>query len=579
MSSKVFAGAAALAALATLCVPASAQIRVPGTPAASLDALPGPVPTLTVPVPDVAALELEDQRLDEAGVARPVRFGVPVPVSAGLDDSGRWDVSSSGELVWRLRFHAPGARSLGLEFSEYSMPAGAQLFVYDDQVQTVYGAYDAVQHNPDGTFVIEPFPGDTAVLEYKQPAGTTGVGAVRLQAVIYDYKDFFAMTGSANPLGSAGGSGGEDGGCSVGANCPQFSSFDPQKRATLRTIFGGGFCSASLINNTSNDGTQYVYTANHCGQGSSTVFSFNYQQSGCGAGSVPNQSVSGATFLTSNIASDGRLLRINPTIPASFSPFFNGWNRSATAIPSFGLSFTHPGGGFKSGSIDNNGLSKTTISVGGISQPVQSWAVGFSTGGISGGSSGGPMFDQNERTVGAATAVNLFNCASGFYGRFDRFWNLSNAPNFLDPGNTGAQVLDGFDPAGPPPPPPVCGASQYGTGLGGANIGTLSTPGTPTAGQNLTLNLSGFNGNATGMLIFSPTQVSTPFLGGTLLMDFNNPFQGGVLNVGITGGSGSLVLGMPNSPDLVAFGQAAVPDASQSQGWAFSNGLQLVICP
>ena len=81
------------------------------------------------------------------------------------------------------------------------------------------------------------------------------------------------------------------------------------------------------------------------------------------------------------------------------------------------------------------------------------------------------------------------------------------------------------------------------------------------------------------MLIFSPTQVSTPFLGGTLLMDFNNPFQGGVLNVGITGGSGSLVLGMPNSPDLVAFGQAAVPDASQSQGWAFSNGLQLVICP
>jgi hypothetical protein len=56
-----------------------------------------------------------------------------------------------------------------------------------------------------------------------------------------------------------------------------------------------------------NDGTQYVYTANHCGQGSTTVFKFKYQKPACSSGTAPTtNNVSGAVLLANDVDTDGR---------------------------------------------------------------------------------------------------------------------------------------------------------------------------------------------------------------------------------------------------------------------------------
>jgi len=140
---------------------------------------------------------------------------------------------------------------------------------------------------------------------------------------------------------------------------------------------------------------------------------------------------------------------------------------------------------------------------------------------------------------------------------------LSNAWPF-DPG-TGGQV---------------CGFTQYGIGLGGANIGTLNSASTPTLGTSVSLVASGFNGNSTGQLIFSLTQTSTPIFGATLLMDYQNPVV--MLPFATTLGVGVINLTLPASPTLAylpVYGQVGVSDASQAFGWAFSNGLEMVLCP
>ena len=125
--------------------------------------------------------------------------------------------------------------------------------------------------------------------------------------------------------------------------------------------------------------------------------------------------------------------------------------------------------------------------------------------------------------------------------------------------------------------PPICGNVKYGVGLGGANIANLDSTSTPASGTVMTLDLSGFNGNGTAILIFSGTQASVPFLGGTLLLDFQNPLV--LLQVSISGGSGSTNLFIPNGVGgFTAYGQAAMPDGSQSAGWALSCGLAVTVC-
>ena len=127
-------------------------------------------------------------------------------------------------------------------------------------------------------------------------------------------------------------------------------------------------------------------------------------------------------------------------------------------------------------------------------------------------------------------------------------------------------------------PPPVCGNVKYGEGLGGANIADLDSASNPVQGTTITLDITGFNGNGTATLIISANQENQSFLGGTLLMDFQNPFA--TIPVGISGGSGSTNIAIPNGfAGLTGFGQAAMPDGSQSQGWAFSNGLAITVCP
>ncbi|HKX45159.1 MAG TPA: IPT/TIG domain-containing protein, partial [Planctomycetota bacterium] len=401
------------------------------------------VPTVPIAPPDVARLLAEDA-VPKLG---PFRYGVVLPAEVDVAGQGALDATPDGRLVSRVRIHAPGAKSLGLEFSRYELPPGGQLFVYDDGLVNVLGAYDQRNRIPTGEFVIEPFPGESVILEYSQPGDIAAYGELVVSGVIYDYKDILALERGWNqPEGNE-----TEGGCPlVDVNCPEGAPFPELKRAALRTFFGGGVCSGSLINNTANDGTRYVYTANHCGQGSTTVFRFNYQTSGCGSGTAPtNQNVSGATVLANDLDTDGRLLRITNAIPGSYLPYFAGWSRQ-TANLTFGVSMHHPSGGPKKISIDNNGGGQTTANFVGIGS-VKVWAMSFHVGSTEGGSSGGPLFDQNDRIRGTLTGGPSGNCAVSYYGRFHSFWNETTIAQWLDPLGTGQTTLDGFDPFGVPP--------------------------------------------------------------------------------------------------------------------------------
>lgn len=420
---------------------ALAQVGAGGTPP-SVEL--GLAPTAAVEVlapPDVAALIAEDERnVDKVG---PFRFGQGQEVSLGLTEGGEWLDLGDGRRLWRARIESPGAWSLNLIFDRFQLPAGAELYVYND-TGAVRGAFTAALNQPLNVFATEPLAGDAVTLEYVEPQAGP-LGELRLSEVIHAYRNILA-----DPTGKAthdvAGVMKASGACNINVNCPLGANWQDQKRSSARLVMGGVLCSGALINNTAQDSKQYFLTANHCysGNPATWVFNFNYESATCAGTTGTAQSVSGSTLKIKSAASDFCLVEITQDLPANYNLFFSGWSRSTTpSTISHGIH--HPQGDIKKICQDNDSAIASSFN-GAPCWRVADWEQGVTEG----GSSGSPLYDQNKRIVGQlfggqATCSFLFN---DYYGRFDVSMNNGLA-TYLDPSGTGMTALDGiFDNQG-----------------------------------------------------------------------------------------------------------------------------------
>ncbi len=125
-----------------------------------------------------------------------------------------------------------------------------------------------------------------------------------------------------------------------------------------------------------------------------------------------------------------------------------------------------------------------------------------------------------------------------------------------------------------------CAAVPYGVGLGGANIGTLSSPSAATIGSVARFDVSGFPNSPAALLALSPTQFAggLPLLGGFALVGLPDATTVPLL---LAGGSGSVALAIPRRAGFVGqslYFQAGTIDPTQPQDFAFTNGLALTFC-
>jgi hypothetical protein len=247
----------------------------------------------------------------------------------------------------------------------------------------------------------------------------------------------------------------------MNANCPDGDPWDFQRRAAVMLVSGGnGFCSGSMINNSQNDGTPYVLTANHCGSNPTNwVFRFNWQAPGCTnpASSPSFNSLSGAVSRAKRTPSDFHLVEItggleNGTVPLNYYTYFPGWDNSdVQSAVSQVIGIHHPSGDIKKicRAFDNaNNISHNNVG-GAAVWFMNSWDDGVTEP----GSSGSPLFDQNGRIIGqlygGAAACNGTNNNGqyDFYGRFGVSWDLG-VKGILAPSSCGTEpsTNDGFDP-------------------------------------------------------------------------------------------------------------------------------------
>lgn len=406
------------------------------------------VPVERMPILDVATLMAEDE-INMANKVGPYKFGENMHVDLNLDNAGNWEELKKGRL-WRVGILSEGSFSLNFIFDDFFIPEGGMVHVYNDDRTEVLGPYTSVENREDRDFATFPLPGELVFVEYYEPYAVMGQGSISFETVTHAYRDLFAYYDPSR--GGLGGSGA----CNNNVNCPVGDNWQDDKRSVAIIIVGGsGSCTGAMVNNTAQDGTPYFLTANHCLGGSlnNWSFKFDYESTGCTNAGAPNLNsgfiTTGATLRASNAGSDFGLLELNSTPPASHNVYYAGWDNSGTQ-PTNQIAIHHPSADIKKISFDND--AATTATFGGAA----TWHIGdWEDGTTEPGSSGSPLFDQNHRVIGQlyGGSANCSNNVDDFYGRFDVSWDGSSSStrlrDWLDPGNTGASTVDGFDPNQP----------------------------------------------------------------------------------------------------------------------------------
>jgi lysyl endopeptidase len=335
---------------------------------------------VTMPTVNRTQLLLEDSLT--ALQTKPYRYGVPHEVNLNLNNSGSYVTLENGDKIWRLGIHSPEAYSINIPFQYLNLPEGCRLFVYSPDKSQILGAFTQHYVSPEDHMLgTELIYDDSIVIELYIPQSAASSVVLEVGTIVHGYRDLKEQVLRAF---------GDSGACENNARCPAYSAWDDQIRSAICLVNGGGgFCSASLINNTCNNGTPYVLTANHCGASGfgSWIFRFNWESTGCttpGTQPSTSQSISGSVSRANYSNSDMRLVQMNSTPPAGYNVYYAGWDRTNTAATNlFGVH--HPAGDIKKFSQSTGTATTITVDVG--NGPAVCWQTGMWTDGVTEGGS------------------------------------------------------------------------------------------------------------------------------------------------------------------------------------------------
>lgn len=427
--------------------PNFAQLSEGGIPYSFQNTILSTAPSLQMSAVDVEAFLAEDE-IEQQTKNVPFRFGAPLDVELTLKNSGEWINLPNGDKLWRLRIYSQGAHTLNLLYNDYWLPEGAKLFLYNDDKTDVIGAFTHRNNKEHGEFATGITKGDAVTLEYYEPANVNYPGIISISRVVHGYRDLL-NTFSIEGFGSSGS-------CNNNVNCPEGADWQATKRAAAMVLTSGGtrWCSGSLINNTNVDLDQLFLTADHClGSSNTWIFMFNYESPTCANIDGPTYyTVQGSTLLARNSDSDFGLLRITEAIPDSFQVHWAGWDRRDIAADSV-VAIHHPSGDIKKISFEwDPVVSDKYLGTSGVAGS-HWWVTSWDDGTTEPGSSGSPLFNYNHQIVGQLHGgyASCTDLRGDWYGKISMSWDRGTTPatrlkDWLDPGNTGALFLNGWDP-------------------------------------------------------------------------------------------------------------------------------------
>lgn len=420
---------------------------------------------IVLPPLDLSETMAEDA-VNDLDKSQPWRYGVERELMVDVKQRGTRTLLDTGDKIWQLSIVSEDALNMSINFNNFYLPPGTRLQLYSgdkEDLSKTYTQFDNRAANTLGSWFVE---GEEIWIEYFEPANVNESFKIEIGSIIHGYR-----MGVVNQFAETNTRGLNDSGdCNYDVNCPVGTDFDAlkdvvKKAVALLNLGNGYLCSSVLLNNTENDKTPYLLTANHCLEGSNPALwsvRFNWMSPSpiCGTEEDTPQvsnnfTLSGVEVRASNIQSDFALVELVSPIPNSWDIAFAGWDATDTK-PDFEVGIHHPNGDIMKICRDNSGAVKENANgvavwlIGGVSAGTGD---GWELGTTESGSSGSALFDENGKVIGQLYGGQAFcngtesNNDYDSYGRFGVSWQAGNTAqkrlvDWLDPKNTGVMIVE-----------------------------------------------------------------------------------------------------------------------------------------
>ena len=435
------------------------QISQGGTPYSFTENINTPISEYLIEAPSFK--EIEFAKIDEK---QTYKVGIIQSTNLSLIKNGTWINHSNGSKSGFLKIRCKAAIGLSLFFEDFSIPEGAEMFIYNSNKKHLIGEFNSITNSNNLLTHTQVIEGEVITIEYFEPSYSTGHLKIEINKVGYifrgfeDYLEpFKSKTTSFSPKSAEF--------CQVDVACsPENIGWTEQIDAVVHFTYTDPnyiyVCSSSVINNSSQDCTPYIFTAWHCGEPTANqnlsgyTWYWNYQKTSCQPNanasnpSKGNQTMinglvkatSGSGILNNPPASnqvagsDFTLVELNTNIPSTYNAYFAGWDRSNSLVSS-GVGIHHPNGSAKKISTFNSNLASSSYNGGAFNAH---WEVYWDPttnghGVTEGGSSGSPIFNQDKRIVGQLSGGGSI-CSnpdwySDEYGKFSTSWTSNGSSN------------------------------------------------------------------------------------------------------------------------------------------------------
>ena len=443
----------------------------------------------------------ELQNTDDGQNGSPLPVALLLPVDYSIDNSGNWTTLPDGQRIWQLEIKAPGAFAIMLYYSNFYIPHGAKLFIYNAEKNHVLGAYTSKTNSSGGLFATEFIEGDAVILEYVASADSEEKPDIKINEIGYGYNRALSRLSSVSLRSD------EPESCKINANCQEGDEWNDEKKGICHTVQKIGnksyMCSGSLVNNTAEDFKPYILTARHCACVGGEVadsadmlqwmFYFHHILEGCSDTSAPavSKSMTGCRLVfTSGTegGSDGMLVLLNDSIPEDYDVYYNGWDCRHLGYdekeiePLSGVCLHHPMGDYmKISTFDETARTRTFSIIDFSCSANAHWSVkffstmnGFSI--VQGGSSGSPLFNPKKQIVGTLSGT-FSSCKDpaneNLFGKMSYHWDkykvegdsVTGMDYWLDPLNLGTKIFHGRSDKETKPGPTDLSAYSYEYGV------------------------------------------------------------------------------------------------------------------
>tara|TARA_B100000787_G_scaffold168237_1_gene156615 strand:- start:18 stop:1739 length:1722 start_codon:yes stop_codon:yes gene_type:complete len=264
-----------------------------------------------------------------------------------------------------------GVKGLTAYLTEVFLPIGAKLYVSNANGSQIQGpfTFDDVRNEKLTPYMIE---GDFIRITTVYDKNISIKPRFSINELGFNFGDLTnpenqpRITDSENEFGSRDFDDSES--CEVNVNCDEGDDWRKQQRAVVRIKMRiqnfEGWCTGTIMNNTQQDCTPYVLTADHCraveGQEASVEnyddwqFYFNYEGTDCrnprerdvSIGEITGCKRIANTRRKGSGGADALLLKLSKDIDSFYAPYFAGWQNYDETSPS-GVMIHHPAGDIK----------------------------------------------------------------------------------------------------------------------------------------------------------------------------------------------------------------------------------------